>query len=52
MDLYAIYSYYAAKKLINAGYKVHHIEKNKKPRFEGMIVFFFENDGNIEKYLK
>ena len=52
MQTYVVFSYYLAKQLINAGYRVHHIEKNRKEGYEGMIVFYFFDDGTIDDYVK
>ena len=41
MDLFAIYSFNMAKKLIQAGYELHHV-----------AVFYFVNDGTINDFIK
>lgn len=52
MDLFAIYSFNVAKKLIQAGYELHHVAENDKPGYEGFTVFYFVNDGTINDFIK
>lgn len=52
MNLFAIYSFNMAKKLIQAGYELHHVAENEKPGYEGFTVFYFVDDGTIENFIK
>ena len=47
-----VYTTFIAKRLLEKGYTIVNIGENKNKNEEGKTVFYFRNEGSIQKDLK